>query len=198
MIFGERFCFVQNPKAASSAVTDALLPYCAPVPPSQLPDGRPSKHAIPVPGVHPYRDFRIGVVRNPFDRLVSAWCYVRDRAPNDPAAQAPTFRDFALDPAFAWRIGASPRRIDFQRTPQIAWLGCCNVVFRYETLGGEFPPWVERNLGGRPQLQHTNRSPRSGGYAAYYMGADGLPDWDLIKAVRERFHYDFEVWSYGY
>lgn len=190
MIFGPDWSFVQNPKAGSSAITDALLPFCAPLGVHE-PRGW-SKHDIPTPGRVPYRTHRLGVVRNPFDRLVSAWSYYCSLPRRDPV----TFRRFVLDSH--WYIGRRPFLIDFCSTPQTAWLLSCTDILRHETLGEDFPLWASRVLGHWLKPEHSNASPRSGGYAAYYLDDDGKLDDELISTVYRRFgidcrefHYDF-------
>lgn len=191
MIFGADWSFVQNPKAASSSLTHALLPFCEPQHPRDFPDGKPSKHDIPHPGAVPLKRHRLGVVRNPYDRMVSAWSYCRDRThPGVP------FRDFVMHDT--WMIGKKPRLIDFLRTPQMAWLVGCNRVLRFEDLDNEFDRWSYEVLGQSVRIPRTNASTRSGGWSAYYIADGGGLDMELIETVRRRFHVDFEVWGYGF
>lgn len=195
MIFGNNWSFVQNPKAASSAVTDALLPFCRPVPPSLLPDGKFSKHDIPRPGTYPRKEFRLGIVRNPYDRLVSAWAYLVHRQPETWGNVS--FREFVLDRQ--WMIGRAPRLIDFCRTPQTAWLADCNYVLRFERLNTDFAEWSMRAIGRRVNLGHTNPSPRSGGFAGYYMITNGGGlDHEMLDVVRSRFEFDIKLWGYDF
>jgi len=190
MIFGDDWSFVQNPKAASSAVTDALLPFTAPQHVHAFPDGKPSKHYLPRSGCVPLKRHRLGVVRNPYDRLVSAWSYRRERDPD-----VPDFRTWVLHDE--WKIGARPRQIDFLRTPQIEWLAGCNKVFRFEDLNAEFARWSYKHLGREIRLERLNPSVRSGGFVGYYIGdGPGGFDTELIDEVRRRFWFDFEIWKY--
>jgi hypothetical protein len=188
VIFGKDWSFVQNPRAASSAVTDALLPFTNPQHPRDLPAGKPSKHFIPRAGIVPLKLHRLGVVRNPYDRLVSAWCYLRQRR------SLPDFRTWVLHDE--WKVGARPCEVDFLRTPQIEWLAGCNKVFRFETLNEEFDKWALWHLDRPATLARTNQSPRSGGHAAYYLRDTGGFDTELIDEVRRRFWFDFEIWGY--
>lgn len=194
MIFGPDWSFVQNPKTASSAITDALGPYTVPVPPGELPDGFPTKHDFYVPGHMPQRKFRLGVVRNPFDRMVSAWSYMRQRRPDTWGLVS--FREFVLDAG--WLIGRKPYLVEFQTTPQIMWLAGCNCILRYEHLGPEFERWAEAVLGERVDLPRTNTSERSGGYPAYYIKEGGGWDEAVIETVRSNFKLDLEAFGYGF
>jgi hypothetical protein len=198
MIFGDHWSFVQNPKAASSAATDALLPFCRPQHPRAFPDGKPSKHHIPRAGAVPLKVHRAGIVRNPYDRMVSAWTYLQERAPEKWGDVS--FREFVLDPDCVFWIGQKPRPIPFQRTPQLSWLVGCNAVLRFEDLGTGFRRWTERAIGQTVDIPRTNETRgRSRGYAGYYIAENGKGlDTALIERVRSDFHFDFEVWGYGF
>lgn len=192
MIFGSDWSFVQNPHAASSSVTAALAPYIERGASCGRTDEPMRKHEIPRAGAVPLKRHRLGVVRNPYDRLVSVWSFCREHT--HPGV---SFRNFVLHDE--WKIGPSSRAIDVLRTPQMAWLVGCNKVLRFENLNDEFARWSEAQLGRRLDLPRLNRSARSGGFSAYYLTDDGTGfDTELIDAVRSRFWFDFEVWRYGF
>ena len=186
MIFGENWSFVQNPKAASSSVAEALLPFCAPVPPKQIPFGFPTKHDFPTPGRVPHREHRLGVVRNPFDRMVSAYCYIKERRPEDFGSLS--FEDFVFS---NWNIGSRPGRVNFCTTPQVAWLHSCNVVLRIERLSYDLNLWSNRVLGCTLVPPRTNTSARSGGWAGYYTPK-------ARARVEEVFAMDIELFGYWF
>ena len=194
MIFGKDWAFVQNPKAASSSVGDCLLPYVEPVPPQQLPDGKPGKHAPYSPAAHPWRPHRLGVVRNPWDRMVSGWAYICERK---PTWRGISFREFVLDRHWTIGIGGN-RSIEFQRTPQMAWLAYCNEVLRAENLAVEFDHWAQAVLGESMRPPVTNTSARSGGYVGYYLTPGGGYDEELIEAVRDWHTMDLEAFDYEF
>ena len=194
MIFGPDWSFIEVPKNASSAIGDALLPHCAPVHPRLLPDGKLSKHEIPRPGSVPRMPYRLGVVRNPWDRMISGWSYYNDRHPEAMVS----LRDFVLDPSCVWNIGRKPGLIPFQTTPQTAWLYGCNHVLRYELLSIEFAQWSEKVIGHPLTLPRTNASSRSGGYMGYYTDDRGKFDLGLIDAVADMFAIDCEVFGYAF
>lgn len=195
MIFGPDWSFVQNPKAASSSITDALLPHCAPVHPGNLPLGKPSKHDIPHPGAAPFMPHRLGVVRNPWDRLVSAWCYLQERRPKNWTPVG--FREFVMGPG-GWYVGRAPALVNFCRVPQSAWLWYCSEVIAFEHLSFTFGRWSKLVIGHEIQLPRTNRSERSGGYIGYYTREDGSIDQELVDFVQDIFAYDVKAFGYEF
>ena len=184
MLYGPDWIFIQNPKAASSSVTDALMPYSAPVPTGYP---RPSKHDLFDPSVHAYKPIRLGIMRNPWDRMFSAWCYVRKRL-----GVTCTLDDFVLNPHEVWCIGKRPNLIQFQLTPQYVWLHGCTTVLRFEHLNDHFGYWTRTFIGPALTLDKTNASERPPGtYHDYYSPASR-------DRVAKLFKDDLEMWPYDY
>lgn len=134
--------------------------------------------------------FKFSVVRNPFDRLVSQFAYMRHR--RDLRA----FIGMPLDASFEEYLDLIGRRRHVQWEPQCSFLYdedgtlLLDYVGRFETLASDMEAAFER-LGIRgANLPHIKRGDR-GPYREYYTGrARGL--------VEERYGQDLERLAYEF
>ena len=160
MILGEDFAFVANPKTGSRSAREVL---------PGKPWGRHA-HNYYIPEKRPRV---VGVVRNPFDRVVSGWrgyCESREEMP----------LDHYLEMRFDEFLG-----VPFQVWPQSAhWLKPCNVVLRFERLAEDFFGAFGLEL---PHEGATRRGPFKDHYTA-----------ETRQVVEDRFAADFARWGYSW
>jgi hypothetical protein len=196
-----RCIFVHVPKTGGKSVLAAFgLPEFGRDYTRRLPHiGRPFGH-------HPvavYRDgtagyFSFAFVRNPWDRLVSAFFYLHAGGAN---AEDADFRDRHLS-RFAGRfdrfLDGLPDLIDHQHfRPQTHWLRApdgridLDFIGRFERFADDLTAVAERLDLGMATVAHRNRSSHEG-YRAYYdsRGIDLVAS--LYAADIETFGYQFD------
>ena len=129
-----------------------------------------------------------GLVRNPWDRMVSIYAFARQHRPHarHAEARAVDFRGF---------VEASGRQ---DLRPQSEWL--CDAagelmvseVFRFEDLATAYPTILRRCGIGEPgAMPHENVSKRTADYRGFYDNA-------LAERVREAFAEDIERFGYSF
>ena len=132
------------------------------------------------------RSFKFCVCRNPYDRLVSGWCFCREqRQLNVPfdyfVRYMRTFDSFWVD----WHcLLPELQHVLIDDAPAI------DTACRFDALETDFESIRQRV--GRPgvALAHRNRS-RHKPYQEYYTR-------ELQDIVYERFKVDFDYFGYGY
>ena len=130
--------------------------------------------------------YSFGLVRNPWDRMVSIYTFVRQHRPHPRHAEANEV-DFR---AFFDASGFQDLR------PQSEWL--CDAsgevmvseVFRFEDLAGAYASIARRCGLGEAALPHVNASERSD-YRSFY-------DDDLAERVGQAFAEDVERFGYRF
>lgn len=175
MVVGERFLFVENPKAASSSIRAALAPFGEPI---------FSKHDIIWNHQQvPNRRWRAVVVRNPFDRLVSGYHHNK-RSARDHGRPFNDFDTWLMgDP---WRSG--PAGVDFKRTSQLFWTHRTNFLMRFETLEEDFQNLCEiLNISATLPSLNATQDRRS--YRDYYTE-------EARRIVEDRFAADLQTYRY--
>ena len=163
MIVGETFAFVRNPKTASRSITMSLC-----------------RHGTGVCSWHcPLdidRDIRAVVVRNPWDRLVSAARHL---------GQHKRFSD--------WLRGSKQLFwLDILRTPQTVWTRGCTHILRFESLKDDWQVFcADAGFPGLPL--HYNDLHRNApvDYREFYTDEDA-------ELVAERFAPDIKEFGYAY
>lgn len=131
------------------------------------------------------------LVRNPWDRMVSYYHWLKDQSFEHPAvtrAKALDFEAFVLDPLVTQSIKASPARryvTDAAGTAQP-----CHFV-RLEHFEADIEP-VEAHLGFKLDLEPTNRSSRERDFRIYYTDKTASRLADMAAEDIERFGYSFE------
>ena len=111
--------------------------------------------------------FVFTIVRNPWDRMVSYYHWVREQSFDHPVVRAAAERDFAefLHHPDVWRpLQASPYR-SYVQGPSGA--DHCNLYVRLEHLRSDIAP-LEDHLGFRIDVGHVNASARDQDYRTYY------------------------------
>jgi hypothetical protein len=139
------------------------------------------------------RRFSFGIVRNPWDKVVSQYCDRRQRDTTQPASDRVTFRDW-VQLTFRER---HHRYYDDARLfmPQTDWLVdaagaiAVNRVVRFETLEHDFED-ICRHLGRRAALPTEGPSQQSD-YRNYY-------DEESQRIVAEAFRTDLERFGYEF
>ena len=132
--------------------------------------------------------FKFSVVRNPWDRLVSAYKFSQERRPHLRGIPFAAFVEGRLPPDL---------RLARHLVPQ--WAFVCDTdgamlvdaVLRFETLERDFA-MVSRRMFGRPvALEHTNRSADRRDYREFYTDA-------AAALVAERYRHDIDRFGYRF
>lgn len=147
-VIGRDFIFIHVPKCAGKSLSRRLggvtrnLPGHAPLT-YFSPEIRAGK-------------FSFGFVRNPWDRMVSAYVFIttkRPRPADDPAhremAASIGFRRWLLETDFFLGQDEYWRTIDlppFQRRSQMFWLEGCEFIGRTETIDADMK-FIEQHIG---------------------------------------------------
>lgn len=164
------WCFVENPKAASSSVRVALQGIGG----VQLwPKHMPYMHDQKM---LPRHNFVFSVVRNPWDRLASGWGYHTQC--NEPFDQWLTGKP--------WYIFS----MDFKRTSQFLWVKMCQKVLKFEQLDEDWAKLCQRLDFGNIKLTHNNQSAHPH-YRDLYTPK-------LRDLVADRFYDDIKEWGYEF
>lgn len=135
--------------------------------------------------------FIFTLIRNPWDRMVSYYHWLREQNFDHPAVTVAGSHDFAgflADPT----VLASLRAESYAGyVTDAAGVERCNAFVRLEHLDDDLGP-VEDHLGVslRP-LPHENRSARAGGYRSYYGDAQAEAVGRLYAGEIARFGYVF-------
>lgn len=139
MIVGPGYRFIENPKTGSTSIAKWLGAHAG----GKRPPARVwPRHSFPFAKDGSVLTF--GVVRDPVDRMVSAW---RRKHYSTPFPQW-------LRSSGELYVGG----IDFLRTPQVAWLRFCDAVLDFSNLGPEFDVLADRLDWDGPLLYHENRA----------------------------------------
>ena len=135
---------------------------------------------------------RVAVVRNPYDRAVSAHHYIQERKVS-PAHRLLRGKPF-IETLKWWRkqpwyeIDLVGMLTDFTCDQEGSLL--VNRILRFEKIGQEWKKMC-RGLGLRGQLLHINQSQRKQNYRSYY-------DVESRKLADEMFARDCEMFGYKF
>ena len=134
--------------------------------------------------------FKFTLVRNPWDRMVSYYHWLREQSFDHPSvalAQAVEFADFVRDPGTGRQFRQSPAS---QYMTDAAGLEQCDLYLRLEHFRDDVVA-LERHLGFAISLPQANISPREGDYRDYYT--PGLRDLVATLCAEDiaRFGYRF-------
>ncbi|MDP2737193.1 MAG: sulfotransferase family 2 domain-containing protein [Pseudorhodobacter sp.] len=135
--------------------------------------------------------FVFTLVRNPWDRMVSYYHWLRDQRfahPQVALARGADFSGFLNAPATQAAIGGAP----YASYVSVPGLGaCCNAFLRLEHLAEDAAP-LEAHLGfALPPLPRVNASDRLPDWRGYYSDADAELVGRLCAADVARFGYRF-------
>lgn len=154
MIVGPNFVLVRNPKAASQSMTVALRPFGEQY-------GETAHHVCV-----PEREWVIGCVREPVERIVSGWRFwCKHRGEESLRDYLKRDTDTLLGCGFSW-------------IPQARWLERCNIILRFSRLQDDFAAMCDK-IGIKCDLPHVHK-----GHKVKISREDA----DLI---RRRFHEDY-------
>lgn len=198
---GRRFVYVQVPKAACTSVKRALLPAFGIDPPEdglsvhrilRKSSARIAKPKLATPDLADL--YRFSFVRNPFDRLVSAY-YSKitehnTLLSNEQFRAGMSFEEFA---EVACRI--PDESVDWHVRSQWTFLEGVRMDFvgRLENMGEDFAR-VTGVLGVSPTLPHSNHRTRPDGKKSYRDHYDE----ELARKVGERYRSDLEAFGYSF
>ncbi|OCX66744.1 Type II secretory pathway, pullulanase PulA [Thioclava sp. SK-1] len=210
---GRKFIFVHIPKTGGTALALALESRAmaddlmvGDTPKAQrrkrrLSDvttqGRLWKHSTLADGIGLYsldqaqRYFTFTLVRNPWDRIVSYYHWLRHQRFAHPAvalAQKVDFTAFLADPKIQHSLRAAPYST-YMTLPNGA--EHCNAYLRLEHLDEDAAP-LEAHLGFNiTPLARANTSDRGRDWRAYYDPRQRDLVADLCRADITRFHYSY-------
>ncbi|MGB3409108.1 MAG: sulfotransferase family 2 domain-containing protein [Jannaschia sp.] len=128
----------------------------------------------------------VTMVRNPWDRTVSYYHWLRGQTFDHPAVDAArrlSFAEFVMDDTIGRSLSAN--------TYYSYVAGVCDPIFiRLEALQTDLEPF-EALLGFRIEMPHVNRSDRAAGWRDYYDDETRARVADISRADIEQFGYDF-------
>lgn len=137
--------------------------------------------------------FTFTLVRNPWDRTVSYYHWLKTQSFDHPAialAQTLEFSDFLAHPSIISSLKAAPYT-SYMRDQ--AGVDRADLYIRLEHLEEDLAP-LESHLGfPLHPLPHENRSDRQRDYRSYYSDADATRLADIAADDISRFEYRFEV-----
>lgn len=135
--------------------------------------------------------FVFTLVRNPWDRMVSYYHWLREQNFNHPAVELAKLLDFSNFLNHKATIqslrndGASRYVIDQNGVNR------CNLFLRLEHLETDLAA-LQLGIGVKlPPIPHTNQSSRSGGYQDFYTNADADLIQDIFATEIQQFAYQF-------
>jgi len=134
--------------------------------------------------------FTFTLVRNPWDRMVSYYHWLRDQSFQHPAvhlAKAVAFPEFLNDPATGRSIRANPYG---RYMKSAAGRERCSAFIRLEAFEEDAAP-LWSHLGFSLELPKVNASGRSGHYREYYSKSDANRVAEICAGDIARFGYRF-------
>lgn len=157
--------------------------------------GRLWKHSTlaDIDGLVPTLDglFAFSLVRNPWDRMVSYYHWLRDQSFDHPAvhlAARMDFVDFACAPETCTAMRTTPAR--FYMTDATG-QERCDLYIRLEAFAADAAPLWD-HLGFELTPPHTNTSLRGADYRSYYTPAAQKAVGEACAEDIDRFGYTFE------
>ncbi len=135
--------------------------------------------------------FTFTLVRNPWDRVVSYYHWLRAQSFDHPAvraAQQLDFADFLHDRQVAASLARHPYASYMRDADGVE---CADLYIRLEHLAADIAP-LEAHLGFTLDIPHVNRSARSGDYRTAYDPESRDLVGHLCAEDIARFGYSFE------
>lgn len=193
--FDERRCiFVHIPKCAGISVCQSLF--------GNIAGGHDSIRSYQLMfSPHEFSEyFKFAFVRNPWDRLVSAYLYLKEggRVESDRAVAAKSVKPFKDFEDFVRRgITQKPIRKVFHFRPQVQFIcllrnrPALDFIGRFETLNEDFA-YITRRLNVQATLQQLNRTAsKQRDYREYYTE-------ETARIVGEVYADDVKVLGYSF
>ncbi|WP_050931657.1 sulfotransferase family 2 domain-containing protein [Aestuariivita boseongensis] len=134
--------------------------------------------------------FAFTLVRNPWDRVVSYYHWLREQSFDHPAvalSKAHDFAGFLGQAQIQESLRASPYAQYMTRADGVEQ---CQAYVRLEHLAEDLQP-VEDHLGFRLEMPHANRSDRDAGYRGYFSDETAAIVADVCAPDIKRFGYTF-------
>ncbi len=134
--------------------------------------------------------FSFTLVRNPWDRIVSYYHWLRVQKFDHPAvslSQKLDFQSFVLHPSTLASFRKSPASAYMRRT---AGAEQCDLYIRIEHFREDVGPLID-HLGFSFELPHLNRSTRAADFRHYYRSATAEAVADACSEDIRRFGYQF-------
>lgn len=135
--------------------------------------------------------FTFTLVRNPWDRVVSYYHWLRDQSFDHIAvtlAKSVPFERFLAAPPIQQSLGQSPARVYMQDATGVE---RCDLYIRLEAFEQDAGPLTD-HLGFSVSLPHLNRSVRAGDYRGLYTAATQQIVSELCAEDIARFGYRFD------
>ena len=174
----QQVVFFHNPKAAGSSINKWFL--------TNIPGSRHVEPQHVLPRMIPHEGWTFCVVRNPWDRWVSWWCYWHDKLKRiDTPFEEYTLRYFANE--YNGLTGGQYSTLIVQ--PTMA--DDVDCVLRYENLTEDFKV-VQEKLNCYEPIPHVNTSHGRKHYTEYYTSHE------LIDVVSSYYEQDIEKYGYKY
>ena len=146
------------------------------------------------------RSFKFAIVRNPWDRAVSAYHYLAqggngttDSRLTNEISKYKDFSDFVLS-----GLSKGTFRSNLMFLPQSNFIvdGESEIkvdfVGRLENLNEDFQQISKRLSFSAQPISHINKSSRSGGYRQYYLNDD------VVTAIMEIYQQDIRTFGYSF
>lgn len=135
--------------------------------------------------------FTFTLVRNPWDRMVSYYHWLRDQGFDHPAvglAKGQDFSGFLNEEHTQSSLRAAPYGHYMQDQTEVEQ---CNLFIRLEHLEQDMAP-LQTHLGfALGEVPHVNASARDADYRGYYSDADAATLADVCAKDIARFEYSF-------
>lgn len=174
----QQVVFFHNPKAAGSSINKWFL--------TNIPGSRHVEPQHVLPRMIPHEGWTFCVVRNPWDRWVSWWCYWHDKLKRiDTPFEEYTLRYFS---------GEYDGMIGGQYSPLISqhlMAQDVDYVLRYENIVEDFKV-VQEKLNCHEPIPHVNISRSRKHYTEYYASGE------LIDIVSRYYAHDIKEYGYQY
>jgi len=196
---GKRFVYVQVPKVACTSIKQALLPAFG----VEWQEGdrtvhnslrkskaRVSKRTLSRPRFR--NAYRFSFVRNPFDRVVSAYFSKVKNTRRNLLRQPGVYTGMPFGEFVEVVCAAPDGEADQHIRSQWTFLDGVRMDFvgRMENMGDDWARVVGA-IGVPPDLPHANRSGAREGYRYFY-------DDELARKVAERYRDDLEMFGYSF
>lgn len=137
------------------------------------------------------QDFMVfTMVRNPWDRMLSYYCWLKDQTFEHPAvtlARSTTFSGFLQDTTNGKSLQAAPYGSYVTGPTGVEF---CDAYVRLEHLAEDLEP-VEDHLGFRLEMPHVNQSKRPKDYRGVYTNEDADRVAEICAEDIARFGYAF-------
>lgn len=196
-----RCIFIHQRKCAGNAIRAMLFAQATPAESLFLIDGAMSPSAQLAEYYKDYRHYTVfTVVRNPWDRFISGWLYLKKYITSLPLSDR---QRHSFNPAWSLTetieklpqlTGHDFRHLACQQHRLVCWQGrwLPDVVLRFETLQADFAALCHRLGVPVMVLPQINSTPHNH-YSTYYNGKQRMAVARYFQQDIEEFNYRFEA-----